>query len=312
MTDTQLEYLVEVVHSGSINKAAKRMFTSQSTISTALKNLEYEFHHELFVRSKKGIVLTDYGRQLYEYAADFLKKTYALKSVQPDLPDLSALSGNIPLSIYNGFTPAISKVTWRMLEQHNRDFLPLFHYYDLYDSLEALSSGSIAGALLPVPKEILQSERTRNLLEEYHLQYEILMESNFIFLMNPQHKYSSRNELSREEIVSEPILGTNNYFQGFPMNRSQFKLHSNDFYLLCDYLRYDAEVIGIVDKASYNMHLDLIQNSLAAVSTNTSLGNAIVLFTNPAFPAATAQAEVLVHHYAGEIRTYLQVPHPVK
>ena len=50
MTFQQLTYLVEISKCGSINKAAGKLFLSQSGISTAIRDLE----EELGIRSSSG------------------------------------------------------------------------------------------------------------------------------------------------------------------------------------------------------------------------------------------------------------------
>lgn len=57
----QLQYLEAIAETGSINEAAKRLFISQPSLSQAMKELEREYHLQLFYRSKAGITLTDGG-----------------------------------------------------------------------------------------------------------------------------------------------------------------------------------------------------------------------------------------------------------
>lgn len=47
MTFQQLEYVVEISKCGSINKAAQKLFLSQSGISTAVRELEQELFGSL-------------------------------------------------------------------------------------------------------------------------------------------------------------------------------------------------------------------------------------------------------------------------
>ena len=51
MTFQQLTYVVEISKCGSINKAASKLFLSQSGISTAVRELEEELGIQFFVRS---------------------------------------------------------------------------------------------------------------------------------------------------------------------------------------------------------------------------------------------------------------------
>ncbi|MBR2836436.1 MAG: LysR family transcriptional regulator [Coriobacteriales bacterium] len=83
MTLQQLRYFIEIANSGSFNSAAKRLYISQSTLSTAIHDLERELGIQAFMRSNHGITLTNDGTDLLAYArqvvdeADLLKARYA-------------------------------------------------------------------------------------------------------------------------------------------------------------------------------------------------------------------------------------------
>ena len=61
MTFQQLEYIVEISKCGSINKAAQKLFLSQSGISTAVRELESELGIALLARSNRGVEFTPEG-----------------------------------------------------------------------------------------------------------------------------------------------------------------------------------------------------------------------------------------------------------
>ncbi len=63
MTFLQLNYIMEIYSCGSINKAAQKMFLSQSTLSSSIRELERELGIKIFKRSNKGIELTDDGKE---------------------------------------------------------------------------------------------------------------------------------------------------------------------------------------------------------------------------------------------------------
>ena len=63
MTLSQLEYIMEICHCGSMNKASQHLFVSQSTISTAIRELEEEMGITIFTRSNRGIALTEEGQE---------------------------------------------------------------------------------------------------------------------------------------------------------------------------------------------------------------------------------------------------------
>ena len=66
--DLNLYYIFYIVASkGSITKAAKELFISQPAVTQAIKNLEDKIGATLFVRAKKGVVLTEEAKVLYNY-----------------------------------------------------------------------------------------------------------------------------------------------------------------------------------------------------------------------------------------------------
>ena len=67
MTLQQLQYLVALAESNSINQAAQNLFVSQSGISKAIKQLEKALNTKLFLRTQKGVRLTTEGKLLYPY-----------------------------------------------------------------------------------------------------------------------------------------------------------------------------------------------------------------------------------------------------
>ena len=53
----------------NITAAANALFLSQPTVSRTIQNLETELGCQLFIRSKKGVVLTPEGEILYRYVS---------------------------------------------------------------------------------------------------------------------------------------------------------------------------------------------------------------------------------------------------
>lgn len=64
----QLKYFIEIVLSGSINEAARRLYISQPTLSKAIKELENDLGIVLFTRTSTGISLSPDGAEFLSYA----------------------------------------------------------------------------------------------------------------------------------------------------------------------------------------------------------------------------------------------------
>lgn len=65
-----LLYFYVVAREGSIAKAGEQLLLAQPTISAQIHALEESLGEELFQRSGRRLVLTDFGRVVYEYAED--------------------------------------------------------------------------------------------------------------------------------------------------------------------------------------------------------------------------------------------------
>ena len=59
-----------VAYYNSISKAAKVLCVTQPSVTKAIKKLENQLKVTLFVREKKGVILTDSGKTLYRYIFD--------------------------------------------------------------------------------------------------------------------------------------------------------------------------------------------------------------------------------------------------
>ncbi len=79
MTLQQLRYLIAVAEHGSINAAARNLYTAQSNVSCAMRDLEEEFGFEIFTRSNRGVELTAEGTELLGYARQVIEQADMLE-----------------------------------------------------------------------------------------------------------------------------------------------------------------------------------------------------------------------------------------
>lgn len=90
---TQLEYLIAVEKYGSISRAARELYTSQSSISTSIKTLETELGVELLQRGAKGVHITAAGQYILENAKAINKHIDDIKDVRGKLDGV--IRGNV-------------------------------------------------------------------------------------------------------------------------------------------------------------------------------------------------------------------------
>lgn len=76
----QLSYLVAVAEEGSVRRAAQRLYMAQPPLSQALLRLERDLESELLIRTRKGVTLTDAGRELVGRAREILHQVEDAKT----------------------------------------------------------------------------------------------------------------------------------------------------------------------------------------------------------------------------------------
>lgn len=74
MTLNQLRYIIAISKENSLNDAAKKLFISQPSLSSAVHALEQELGFDIFVRSKSGISLTTKGSEFLGYARSVIEQ----------------------------------------------------------------------------------------------------------------------------------------------------------------------------------------------------------------------------------------------
>lgn len=76
----QLRYVVAVANNGSFREAARKMFITQPSLSSGIKELEKELGLTLFVRTNQGAVLTADGRDFLARAEKILVQLERLET----------------------------------------------------------------------------------------------------------------------------------------------------------------------------------------------------------------------------------------
>lgn len=132
MTLIQLNYVIEIANSGSINKASKNLFVSQSCISSAIHDLEDELGIHIFVRTNKGVEFTEEGREFHSSIRPIVEqqqrilRMYASNNTSGALK-LSVSTQHYPFSsqafvrFLNGVTK--ERYTLRLKETHIQDII---------------------------------------------------------------------------------------------------------------------------------------------------------------------------------------------
>ena len=97
MNFKQLEYFSAVAEKGSISGAARELHVAQPPISRQLAMLEDELGVTLFLRTNKGVALTEAGRCLYQQSRQMFQN---LRTMADSVRDVDAgVRGQLKLGI---------------------------------------------------------------------------------------------------------------------------------------------------------------------------------------------------------------------
>ena len=86
----QLRYFLAIAEHGTFSKAAGKVYVAQSALSHQLAQLEDELGAQLFVRSRRGVELTEAGTVFHTYATSILRQVEDAASSVAGLTDSPA------------------------------------------------------------------------------------------------------------------------------------------------------------------------------------------------------------------------------
>jgi LysR family transcriptional activator of nhaA len=105
-----LLYFWTVARAGSISRACEELHLAQPTISGQLRTLEGQLGEKLFVKSGRGLALTDVGRVVYQYADEIFSLGRELTDVLKGRPR------GRPARLRVGVSDAVPKlIAYRMI-----------------------------------------------------------------------------------------------------------------------------------------------------------------------------------------------------
>ena len=191
MRTEQLDAFVQVARRGSMSRAAEALYVTQPTVTARLKGLEQELDAKLFVRSQRGMRLSDAGRAFLPYA----ERT--LDTISSGRRFLSELARGETGQLALGAAPAVStyvlpRILTRFRRTHPKVAL-------------AVRTGHSEEVLELVLREQVQIGLGRALR---HPQVEAipLYEAELVLVVDPRHRFASEEEVSPDELSEVQLI----------------------------------------------------------------------------------------------------------
>lgn len=183
-----------VAKNGNITKASKELNISQPAISKSIKNLEEQLGGQLFFRTKRGVILTDEGKEFYKYISQAIEYIYNAENKFSDLVNLE--TGCIKIGISTTLT-----------KEFLLPYLEKFHY--LYPKIDIQIVTSYTDDLMTKLKNGLIDILILNLNNKnYGNDIEIIKcrKIQDCFVVGEKFKSLASQELSFNELNNYPLL----------------------------------------------------------------------------------------------------------
>lgn len=183
-----------VAKNGNITKASKELNISQPAISKSIKNLEEQLGGQLFFRTKRGVILTDEGKEFYKYISQAIEYIYNAENKFSDLVNLE--TGCIKIGISTTLT-----------KEFLLPYLEKFHY--LYTKIDIQIVTSYTDDLMTKLKNGLIDILILNLNNKnYGNDIEIIKcrKIQDCFVVGEKFKSLASQELSFNELNNYPLL----------------------------------------------------------------------------------------------------------
>lgn len=200
MTLIQLNYAITVANANSMNEAAKSLFISQPSLSTAIKELEEEIGIELFRRTNRGISLTPEGEEFIGYARQVVEQ-YQLLETKYVNRQQGKKKFSVSMQHYSFAVNAFVK----MVKQFGMDEYEFaIHETRTYDVITDVKNYRSEIGILYVND--FNRQVLTKLFREYNLEFHELMECKIYVYMWKGHPLAEKEELSLEELEAYPCL----------------------------------------------------------------------------------------------------------
>lgn len=193
MTLRQLEAFLAVAREGSFSRAARRIHLSQPTLSEHVAELERELGARLFIRTGRGIGLTEPGRIFEGYASRAVTTLADARRAMQELDGLQRGSLVVGASTTPG-TYLLPGVIARFRAQHpGIEFrLELGNSREIEERVQSneLDLGVVGG------HELVRGERcvAAGVVDE------------LVLVVAPTHRWASSRGLAPEKLGEEPLL----------------------------------------------------------------------------------------------------------
>lgn len=182
-----------VAKNENITKASKILHISQPAITKQIKNLEQELGFQLFIRTKRGVILTSNGQKVYEQIKEAMKYIKNIENISNSLNKLE--TGTLKIGTGKSLTKVFLIPVLEILHKKYPNIKAEIAIGPTCDLIKQLKEGKL---------DLLFTKFSNK--KEVGLLYDKIGELHDTFICNSDYKELLGREVSLNEILKYPII----------------------------------------------------------------------------------------------------------
>ena len=191
-----MKYATEVAKTGSLNKAAEKLFMAPPNLSRSIKELEADLGITIFERSQKGVTLTPEGDEFIGYAKSLLKQ---IDHIEGLYKESSVKKQRFSISV-----PRASYISEALVE-FSKDLgkEPVEIFYKETNSQRTINNILNHDYKLGIIRYAENYDKFfKTMLEEKGLAYEMVTEFSYKLVMSSENPLAKKENITFDDLTN--------------------------------------------------------------------------------------------------------------
>lgn len=210
----QLKFLVELNKHGTISKTAQKLFISQPSLSTAIKELEEELGFDIIERSNKGVAFTQRGSLVLKYSQDAMR---AVKNIEQMSGFQNHIrKGYLSIATVPYIFQTIVMDAFLELKARYPEMITRLQEENSYDIVEMLANREIDLGIIMISN--LEELNFQQVFEKYSLQFYKLFDDQMYFVVGRQNPLFEQKTATMQDLLQYPFITRRKILNTFNKN----------------------------------------------------------------------------------------------
>ncbi len=256
---SQLKFLVELKKHKTISETAQKLYVSQPSLSTAIKELEEELGFDIIERSNKGVKFTKRGELVLKYSRDVMQAVNGIerlsKNKEHSHKDYLSIA-----SIYYIFQSVVMDSFLEFKERYP-EVRATLREENSYDIVQMLINKEIdLGIIMISSIEELTIQQT---FDQHNIDFYKMLDEEMCFVVGPKNPLYEKEHATMQELLQYPFLTRRNMLNQF--NETMLRYYNKDMeFIQIDegdsFFRYlsNANSITVMPRCSLRYAVDTL------------------------------------------------------